>query len=122
MASANGHDEVIRTLLEEGADVSLKNAEGNTPLHWACLNGQLEAVKLLIDAGASPSALNEADETPVDAALSRNHRPVVDYINALNRKDDGEDNKQADAEGGAEEEEGEEEEEEEVVVLEQDEQ
>jgi ankyrin repeat protein len=39
-------------------DVSLANAEGNTPLHWAACNGQCDAMRLLLMHGASASALN----------------------------------------------------------------
>ena len=40
-------------------DVSISNAEGNTPLHWAACNGQCDAMRLLIMHGASASALNK---------------------------------------------------------------
>jgi len=35
-----------------------KNAEGNTPLHYACLNGHVAIVKQLMMNGASASELN----------------------------------------------------------------
>jgi len=44
------------------------NADGNTPLHWACLNGHADAVQILLAAGASACALNAAQRTPVDEA------------------------------------------------------
>lgn len=52
----------------------MKNKEGNTPLHWACLNGHVEAVRALMAKSASPSALNEAARTPVDEALTRDNQ------------------------------------------------
>eukprot|EP00955_Chlamydomonas_euryale_P022550 238029-Chlamydomonas_euryale.AAC.13 len=58
MACANGHTEVVRRLLEAGADVDMKNAEENTPLHWACLNGHTDVVRALLEKKASPCALN----------------------------------------------------------------
>ena len=39
-------------------DVDVRNAEGNTPLHWACLNGCLDVAKVLLHHGASPAILN----------------------------------------------------------------
>lgn len=39
-------------------DVSAKNEEGNTPLHYACLNGHIDVVRLLMLHGASASELN----------------------------------------------------------------
>lgn len=82
MAAANGHEAVLRRLLEAGADPALANAEGNTALHWAALNGAAGAASALLAAGASPSALNAHEETPVDAALGRGHQAVVDAVNA----------------------------------------
>lgn len=39
-------------------DPNRRNAEGSTPLHWACLNGRSEVVRLLMDRGASATVLN----------------------------------------------------------------
>jgi ankyrin repeat protein len=52
-------------------DASAPNAQGNTPLHWACLNGVPAAVAALLAGGASPAALNAAERTPVDEAQGR---------------------------------------------------
>ncbi|CDR44017.1 CYFA0S13e01640g1_1 [Cyberlindnera fabianii] len=55
MASANGHFDTVKYLLEqvprESATslVNRQNFEGNTALHWAALNGHLKVVELLCD-------------------------------------------------------------------------
>ena len=36
----------------------MKNAEGSTPLHWACLNGHKVIVRLLLEKQAVVSVLN----------------------------------------------------------------
>ena len=51
-AAANGHTEIVKLLVESGAPATAKNAEGSTPLHWACLNGHVEIVGYLLDQGA----------------------------------------------------------------------
>ena len=38
----------------------MKNEEGNTPLHYACIRGNLEVVKLLNSKGAQMSERNTA--------------------------------------------------------------
>lgn len=39
-------------------EVDVRNAEGNTPLHWACLNGCVAVADILLNHGASPASLN----------------------------------------------------------------
>ena len=39
-------------------EVDVRNAEGNTPLHWACLNGCVAVADILLSHGASPASLN----------------------------------------------------------------
>jgi len=53
-ACYRGHREVVRLLLDRGADKEKANNFGNIPLHWACDNGHLEVIKLLLQRGATP--------------------------------------------------------------------
>jgi ankyrin repeat protein len=39
--------------------LNLKNEQGSTPLHWACLNGRADVVKLLMERGACATVLNK---------------------------------------------------------------
>jgi len=47
MASLYGDLEVVKLLLEKGANIDTVNNRGRTPLYWASRNGHLEVVKLL---------------------------------------------------------------------------
>ena len=49
MASANGHTEIVKLLLDKGADVNVKNTYGITALFMASVHGHTEIVKLLLD-------------------------------------------------------------------------
>ena len=50
IASEYGHTEVVKLLLDAGADVHTYNDEA---LRWASYYGHIEVVKLLLDAGAN---------------------------------------------------------------------
>ncbi len=43
-----GHIDIVKLLLEKGADFNLKDICVHTPLHWAAFNGHIEIVKLLL--------------------------------------------------------------------------
>src|SRR5262245_38513952 len=52
-AAQRGHREVVRLLLEHGADPNAREPGDHTyPLHWAAAQGQVEIVRALLDAGA----------------------------------------------------------------------
>jgi ankyrin repeat protein len=49
MASANGHTEIVKLLLDKGADLNVKNTYGITVLFMASVHGHTEIAKLLLD-------------------------------------------------------------------------
>ena len=51
-AAAEGQEEVVRLLLEKGADLESKDNYRRTPLSYAAENGRDTVVKLLVDKGA----------------------------------------------------------------------
>lgn len=55
-AAAAGHVDVVRLLIEAGADVRAVDNEGVTALHLARANGHAEVAAALIAAGADPNA------------------------------------------------------------------
>ena len=51
-AAVNGHDEIVKLLLEEGADPNTCNDHGRSPLWRAAFNGHTTTVQLLLQSGA----------------------------------------------------------------------
>jgi tetratricopeptide (TPR) repeat protein len=58
-----GAAELVKILLEMGANVHASDTAGNTPLHWAARLGQLEIARILLEHGADGSRKNQAGET-----------------------------------------------------------
>ncbi|KAL5509700.1 hypothetical protein EMCRGX_G005116 [Ephydatia muelleri] len=58
-ACLNGHLDVVKTLLEAGANINQADKKGRSPLYAASCNGHLDVVKTLLEAGAN---INQADK------------------------------------------------------------
>ena len=55
-AAMNGHPDIVKLLIESGAEVNSLANFGRTPLHWAAWNGFSDVTKLLIENGAIVNA------------------------------------------------------------------
>lgn len=55
-AAMNGNRELVRSLLQQAADVNSAHGDGMTALHWAALNGDAEMAQTLLNAGANVRA------------------------------------------------------------------
>jgi ankyrin repeat protein len=63
--------DIVRALLDAGADVNARQQAGVTPLMGAAAGGSLELVRLLLDAGADRSLTDDAGRTAADWAVDR---------------------------------------------------
>jgi ankyrin repeat protein len=80
--------EIVRLLLETGADPNAKSHEGGTPLHSAAFTGDLEIAELLLAYGADPNATDPKSLTPLDIARDRRNVEVAALLHhaVANRK------------------------------------
>jgi hypothetical protein len=80
MASYKGHLEIVKYLVEIGADVNAKNDEGDTALMGAIYNDRLEIVKYLVEHGADVNAKTENGVTVLMSATYNNNSEMVKFL------------------------------------------
>lgn len=79
-ASQQGSVEVVRLLLQKGADLRTTVETGWQPLHFASAQGHHDVVELLVDEGADLDAVTDSGLTPLHLASSRGHLAVVQIL------------------------------------------
>src|SRR5580700_4183001 len=58
-----GHEAMVRQLLDKGGDVGAKDSGGRTALSWAAVKGHEVVVQLLLDNGADVDATDSERRT-----------------------------------------------------------
>ncbi len=77
VAVRRGKVDLVKELLDKGADINAQNAEGNTPLHLAVVQGDMEIAKLLLQKGAKYDQKNKKGMTPLYGAVDKKNIPLV---------------------------------------------
>jgi hypothetical protein len=94
-----GHADIVKYLVDKGADMNIQAINRWTALHDAAYVGNVEIVKYLVDHGARLDILNEKGETPLATvqrafrtrevikrghtqATLQDYETVIDYLKA----------------------------------------
>ena len=72
--------DIVRELINAGADLEIRNSDGNTAIWAACFGGNLDIIKLLIDAGANIDHCNNEGVTALIYAASAGKTDVVKLL------------------------------------------
>ena len=72
-AARYGKNEIVKLLLDRGADVNAKDSYGWTPLLYAAAHGKNEIVKLLLDRGADVNVKANDGKTALSIAESSSY-------------------------------------------------
>ena len=81
LAATHHHVDIMRYLIEQGADVNAVNGEGLTPLAVAAgFTDEPAAVALLLEHGAEVDGRGHADETALQVASTTGNPQIVELL------------------------------------------
>ena len=73
-AAYHNETEIIKILLENGANPNLKNKNGKTPIHLLAMYGPAKSMKVLLNYGQADVEIADNDnQTPLDSAKKYEH-------------------------------------------------
>ena len=72
--------EMVRLLMRHGANIELKNREGNTPAHIVARGGAVESMRAFIDAGFDVRTRGVRSQIILHRAASRSSTDMVRYL------------------------------------------
>ncbi|KAH9123489.1 hypothetical protein AeMF1_005532 [Aphanomyces euteiches] len=76
-AASDGDIEAVRSLLDNHANVNVKDKKGKSPLYWASAKGYTGIAKTLLTRSASVKDTNLYGSTPLHAASENGHVDIV---------------------------------------------
>lgn len=80
VAAMTGPAQVVKTLIDQGANINTKVNDGMTPLHVAATNGHEDVANLLIAEGADINAKGNNGGTPLHFAAMNGFNGVVKLL------------------------------------------
>src|ERR1700761_3350581 len=79
-AAAGNYTDIVRILIENGAQVNVRQQAGATPLHSAAQNGNLELLIMLLENGAETNVRMEGGKMPADLAKDKGFDEIAEIL------------------------------------------
>ncbi|MFI5160988.1 MAG: ankyrin repeat domain-containing protein [Sphingobacteriales bacterium] len=79
-AAAGNYNDIARMLIDNGANVNVKQQAGATPLHSAAQNGNLELLIMLLENGADTEVRMEGGKLPADLAREKGFAEISEIL------------------------------------------
>ena len=67
-AAANGNERLVTQLVESGADVTYRDRDGWSAMHWAAEEGDIRTINVLWESGADVNAVSSYGTSPLHCA------------------------------------------------------
>ena len=80
IASYNGHLNIVKFLMEKGADKDIRNNRGSSALNLAAYGGHLEIAKYLVENGLEVDKPSPTGFTPLIHAVFTGHNDVAEFL------------------------------------------
>jgi ankyrin repeat protein len=80
IACVNRCPELVKLLLEYGANVNMNTKDGASLLHGTAYFGYSDIVELLIDYGIDVNAKDQRGQTALDKAIYKGHTDIAEMI------------------------------------------
>jgi ankyrin repeat protein len=79
-AAFEGHIDIVKLLLERGADIEAKGTHDRTALGWAAQAGKPDIAALLMEKGAAAGVMDENGFTPLMLAHAGDFHGIAEMI------------------------------------------
>ena len=80
LAAGNGHEAIVKCLINAMADVNAQDRDGLTPLHRAAQKGHVRAARELLDNGAQPNLVGMNGVAPLHSAAQHGREEMVNLL------------------------------------------
>jgi len=78
--------DLIKILVEAGADILHTTRKGNTTIIWYAYSGYIEAIKYMVSLGVDVNAKNHDGQTAYDIAETFGHFKLLEYFKSIGAK------------------------------------
>ncbi len=86
-AAGGGHLEVVKFLLDKGADINVRSWNSNeTPIMSATWSGHAKVIKVFIEKGADVNAVDSKGRTALTIATDKKHSEIIEMLKQAGAK------------------------------------